>query len=98
MSISEFWCLCDYYTTPKSMSWQLSSDGNGTRLGKHWSELNCQTPRPIHVCDLLIHMKRTLAAISLKPKNEIYRPVLMLYAFTNTHMCVLGPQRIRYTL
>jgi hypothetical protein len=31
-------------------------------------------------------MKKTLAAISPKPEKEIYRPVLMLYAFTNTHM------------
>jgi hypothetical protein len=79
------------------MSWQLSLVGNGTRLGKHWSQLNCQTPRPIHPCDFLIHEKRTLAAISLKPQNELYRVGLVLYAFTNTHMCVLGRQRIAST-
>ena len=66
------------------MSWQLSMSWQW----EHWSQLNCQTPRPTHACDLLLHEKRTLAAISLKPKNEFYRDYSSVVTHHHyTHVC-----------
>ena len=77
------------------MSWQLSMSWQW----EHWSQLNCQTPRPTHACDLLLHEKRTLAAISLKPKNEFYRDYSSVVTHHYyTHVCNSAGKDISITI